>query len=58
MTGALVTTREEKGVILDRGQGSRNGLAAQGYMGQERPGEQVNDGKTAIAGTGGGGRQE
>ena len=50
MTGALVTTREEKGGRLDRGQGSRNGLAAQGCRGQQGPGEQVKNVKTASAG--------
>ena len=50
MTGALATLRAAKGGIPDGERGGRNRLVARGYMGQQRPGEQVKGVKTASEG--------
>ena len=44
------TSRAAEGGRLDRGRDGRNGLIARGCRGQQGPGEQVEGGKTAIAG--------
>ena len=51
LTWVLATSGAEKGVLPDRGRGGRNGLVVRGCRGRQGPGEKVEGGKTASAGT-------
>ena len=49
-SGILATSRADKGGVTHKGGGGRNRPVAQGFRGQEGPGDQVKDNNTASAG--------